>query len=78
MLWIGEIDSSDIKDGTPRLLVTAEDSGGAQFSSDIWLTVGQTRPPEYSAIDQENAIGAWMERDILGTQLGPNKNGRKW
>lgn len=28
--------------------------------------------------DQDNAIGAWPERGILGTQLGPNKNGRKW
>ena len=28
--------------------------------------------------DQDNAIGAWPERHILGTQLGPNKSGRKW
>lgn len=28
--------------------------------------------------DQDNAIGAWPERHILGTQLGPNKNGKKW
>ena len=27
--------------------------------------------------DQDNAIAAWPERGILGTQLGPNKNGRK-
>lgn len=24
------------------------------------------------------AIGAWPERHLLGTQLGPNRNGRKW
>jgi Icc protein len=24
------------------------------------------------------SIGAWPERHILGTQLGPNRNGRKW
>ena len=28
--------------------------------------------------DQDNTIGAWPERGIQGTQLGPNKNGRKW
>ncbi len=28
--------------------------------------------------DQHNVIGAWPERGIQGTQLGPNKNGRKW
>jgi 3',5'-cyclic-AMP phosphodiesterase len=25
-----------------------------------------------------NAIGARLEKGILGTQLGPNRNGRKW
>jgi hypothetical protein len=24
------------------------------------------------------SIGAWPERHLLGTQLGPNRNGRKW
>jgi Icc protein len=28
--------------------------------------------------DQNNCVGEWKERGILGTQLGPNKNGRKW
>jgi hypothetical protein len=28
--------------------------------------------------DQDNAISAWPEHGLLGTQLGPNKNGRKW
>ncbi len=78
MLWTGEIDTSDTKHGTHRLLVTAEDSFGSQFSSDIWLTIGPTPRTGYHEIDQENAIGPWTERDILGTQLGPNKNGRKW
>ncbi|MET4214193.1 metallophosphoesterase [Bradyrhizobium sp. LA2.1] len=26
----------------------------------------------------EGSIGAWPERHLLGTQLGPNRNGRKW
>ncbi len=25
-----------------------------------------------------HALGAWPERHLLGTQLGPNRNGRKW
>jgi predicted phosphodiesterase len=78
VLWQGEIDASDINHGTHRLRVSAEDSGNREFSSDVRLTIGPMPPSEYSAIDQENAIGAWRERDILGTQLGPNKNGRKW
>lgn len=28
--------------------------------------------------DPDYAIGAWPECGILGTQMGPDKNGRKW
>ena len=28
--------------------------------------------------DQDNALEAWLEHGLLGTQLGPNKNGKKW
>ena len=28
--------------------------------------------------DQNNALEAWHEHGLLGTQLGPNKNGKKW
>jgi Icc protein len=24
------------------------------------------------------SVGAWPERHLIGTQLGPNRNGRKW
>jgi Icc protein len=24
------------------------------------------------------SVGAWPERHLFGTQLGPNRNGRKW
>ena len=28
--------------------------------------------------DQDNALEAWPEHGLLGTQLGPNRNGKKW
>ena len=28
--------------------------------------------------DQDNALEAWPERGLLATQLGPNRNGKKW
>ena len=35
-------------------------------------------PRHYSPIDEEKEVGAWtMNADILGTQFGPNKNGRR-
>jgi hypothetical protein len=26
----------------------------------------------------KDSVGAWPEKGILATQLGPNRNGRKW
>jgi Icc protein len=28
--------------------------------------------------NQDNALEAWPEHGLLGTQLRPNKNGKKW
>jgi hypothetical protein len=38
---------------------------------------GYTRQPRHD-IDYENTLGEWSEKHILGTQLGPNENGRHW
>lgn len=78
MFWKGQIDSSTLEHGMYNLLVTAIDASGLELSSSIDLALGPLPERSYSPIDQENTIGVWRERDILGTQLGPNKNGRKW
>ena len=78
MFWMGEIDLSAMEHGTYRLLVTANDDSRVELSTSIDLRFGLMRERTHSPIDQENTIGAWVERDILGTQLGPNKKGRKW
>lgn len=48
-------------------------------------TIELTRPstavvpaPDLNGHEDRYAIGAWPEHGLLGTQLGPNKNGRKW
>jgi hypothetical protein len=28
--------------------------------------------------DRDNALAVWPEHGLHGTQLGPNKNGKKW
>ena len=43
------------------------------------MLIGSDRPTrERAERDQDNALEAWPERGLLGTQLGPNKNGRQW
>jgi hypothetical protein len=59
-----------------RVIVRAED--GQQGIDEIELQDIASPHLQVAHRDQDNAIGAWPERGILGTQLGPNKNGRKW
>jgi hypothetical protein len=47
-------------------------------SDEIRLAVGQRTVRKFEERDQDNALEAWPEHGLLGTQLGPNKNGKKW
>lgn len=78
VLWSGTLPARDLPSGSHRLLVEASTSSGAALSDIVEIEAGAPAPRNYALCDQENAIGAWQERSILGTQLGPNKNGRKW
>ncbi len=42
------------------------------------LLPGAPRPDRFADGSDRDAVGAWPEKGILGTQLGPNKHGRKW
>lgn len=57
---------------------TAQTADGRQGFDAIQTKNLSAHSAPLAARDQENAIGAWPERGIPGTQLGPNKNGRKW
>jgi 3',5'-cyclic-AMP phosphodiesterase len=65
-------------DGTHPLKVSFKDAYGTVASDEIRLAVGQLRERKSEKRDQENALEAWPEHGLLGTQLGPNKNGKKW
>jgi 3',5'-cyclic-AMP phosphodiesterase len=39
---------------------------------------GWSPPARYADGSDADRIGARPEKGILGTQLGPNRNGRKW
>jgi Icc protein len=70
----------DLPDGVYLLSVSVEDTDGDAAEDSIRMVLGASayKSPERCARDQDNAIEAWPERGLLGTQLGPNKNGRKW
>jgi 3',5'-cyclic-AMP phosphodiesterase len=75
--WRAIFDAPESNDEIHKVRVIASNNVGEEFSSEISIAIGDMPSCAHSAIDQHNAAGPWLERDILGTQLGPNKNGRK-
>ena len=78
--WESQWHSPEVPDGVHRLSVCVEVLGINEAMDEIAILVSQSGEyavPARSAIDFENAIGAWPAKGILGTQLGPNENGTK-
>ncbi len=79
--WGREWDPRQLEDGGYELTVTAWDGEARQANDRIVVRVnrsGTYDPAGRREPDYENAIGAWPEKHILGTQLGPNENGHPW
>lgn len=77
-LWRGMLNTRVLADGRHSLRVVASTAAGETLTDMIELEFGPAPEHSFQPIDQDNAIEAWQERGLLGTQLGPNKNGRKW
>ena len=80
-VWACAWDSTTAANGEHRLVVRMRDAAGNSDEDSIDVLVAQDglyEPTAYAEGDAENAIGAYHAKGILGTQLGPNKNGRKW
>lgn len=59
-----------------RLEVRVTDENGA-VADDV-IECETDGPRRASSGSDAGSIGAWPERHLFGTQLGPNRNGRKW
>jgi Icc protein len=79
-VWQCEWNAIDAKDGEHQVTVRAATAGGEGDDTIEVLTSqsGNYKDVERCHGDDANAIGAHEIKHILGTQLGPNKNGRKW
>jgi Icc protein len=75
---VWEANVSAPHDGVYSLLVLAEDARGEVAKDEIRIVIGDRGERERAELDQDNALGAWPEHGLLGTRLGPNKNGKKW
>jgi predicted phosphodiesterase len=78
IFWTGRIESESLPTGTHELRVSAKGIAAEVLETRVRVVVGLWAKPAFADGDNENALGAWEERGLLGTQLGPNKNGKKW
>jgi 3',5'-cyclic-AMP phosphodiesterase len=79
--WSTAWNAREYADGVHRLTVTASTKDNRSASDSILVPLNrsdQFEPRIRNAVDYENALGAWPEKHILGTQLGPNENGHGW
>ena len=61
------------------LTVEATDTLGQTDSDTIEVAVpGYLAPPRRADGSDADAVGAWPSRHLLGSRLGPNRNGRQW
>jgi 3',5'-cyclic-AMP phosphodiesterase len=78
--WWAIWNSEHVANGVHTMTVHAY-AGGQMGSDSIRVLVhqqAQYKAPVRREADHENALGKWPEKHILGTQLGPNKNGHPW
>jgi hypothetical protein len=81
-LWQALHDARDLPAGYHALTVAAQDATGAYGHETITFFVDRhgsyQPPPRHADGSDRDALTAWLAKGVLGTQLGPNRNGRKW
>lgn len=80
-VWHWTTNSTALADGLHRITVLAKNNDGGTGEDTITILSNQAglyQPPTRVPGDDANSIGAYPKKGIPGTQLGPNKNGRKW
>ncbi|MEN3212025.1 metallophosphoesterase [Methylorubrum populi] len=62
-----------------RIAVRALDAEGGTDEDAVEPAGPHAPPPVSKGIGSDaDAVGAWPEKGLIGTQLGPNRNGRQW
>ncbi len=76
-VWQGHLNCNTLAPGVQPLTVHLRCADGKTAGDAIYLAV-PPQPLPRRPRDRENALAAWPEHGLLGTQLGPNKHGRQW
>jgi Icc protein len=72
----------NLTDGKHELTVRAEGEPAEAASDTVSFLVSHDgsfeRPSTFGDGSDRDAVGVWPDKHLLGTQLGPNRNGRHW
>jgi hypothetical protein len=76
-------DAHGLAPGPHAITVSASSSGGDADADEIQLETAAARPSVRPPVKPKpghdlHSVGAWPARGVLGTRLGPNKNGKAW
>jgi hypothetical protein len=80
-VWCWEWNSTQVANGEHRLTVRAKNTPGETGEDTVTVSceqAGAYQAPTRSRVDLEDPIGKCPDKGLLGTQLGPNKNGHPW
>ncbi len=78
-VWQATLKLGKVEPGLYELEVSGVDVNGAETEDAIQIEIGDVAAKsERKPRDLDNALDTWAEHGLMGTQLGPNKNGRKW
>ena len=73
------LDGPPSASGARRIAVRALDAEGGTDEDAVEPAGPHAPPPASKGIGSDaDAVGAWPEKGLIGTQLGPNRNGRQW
>jgi Icc protein len=75
----GTVWEAPLDESCSVLAVCARDTLGRYDQDVVEPPYPDSRPPARAADGSDrNRIGTWPSKGLLDTQLGPNRNGRKW
>lgn len=84
LVWTAELDTNRFQGGTYWLQVDFKLAAGCGATDRIAVRLSGENPVSTEFVaglrtrDQDFVLEARPDKGLLGTQLGPNKNGRKW
>jgi 3',5'-cyclic-AMP phosphodiesterase len=75
---IWETNATTRREGVHSSVLSVRDECGNVATDEIRVLSDDLSERERFERDQDNVLEVWLKHRLLGTQLGPDRNGKKW